>query len=263
MKNVILASLALLPMLILADEATAPVAKRVPRRLNRAEVMAAVYRHTGGKIKVPGSQKGKIVFVNAQKAMPVEWVNEVATNFAHTSQLAIELKDGQFQFPNPKIEGEASLYVIDDANMPPLLHAPESRWTMINVARLKDGDGAKPAFYHARCMKELTRGFCLLAGAQKSNYPESILCAVTQPSDLDRFEDWRLPVDIPERFKEYLDGLGIRPYVLTTYKKACEQGWAPAPTNEVLKVIWDKVHAPPEKPLKITYDKAAQKPVVK
>ena len=37
----------------------------------------------------------------------------------------------------------------------------------------------------------------------------------------------------------------------TVYRKACEEGWAPQPTNDVQKAIWDKVHAMPTEPLKI------------
>ncbi len=49
----------------------------------------------------------------------------------------------------------------------------------------------------------------------------------------------------------------------TVYLVACQEGWAPPPTNEYQKAIWDKVHATPSKPIKITYDKDKQKPVVK
>ena len=39
-----------------------------------------------------------------------------------------------------------------------------------------------------------------------------------------------------------------------TYKEACEEGWAPAPTNEIQKAIWDKVRATPKNPMKIEFD---------
>lgn len=35
---------------------------------------------------------------------------------------------------------------------------------------------------------------------------------------------------------------GIAPYVATTYRQACADGWAPAPTNEYQKAIWDSFH---------------------
>ena len=36
---------------------------------------------------------------------------------------------------------------------------------------------------------------------------------------------------------------GIKPYYRCSYKAAVKQGWAPAPTNEVQKAIWDAVKA--------------------
>ena len=53
------------------------------------------------------------------------------------------------------------------------------------------------------------------------------------------------------RCQRYLLSLGVKPYRLTTYRKACEEGWANPPTNDVQKAIWDKVHAMPTEPIKI------------
>ena len=34
--------------------------------------------------------------------------------------------------------------------------------------------------------------------------------------------------------------LGIKPARMTTYRKAVEEGWAPAPTNDFQKAIWEE-----------------------
>jgi hypothetical protein len=41
---------------------------------------------------------------------------------------------------------------------------------------------------------------------------------------------------------------------IVPYKLACEEGWAPAPTNEYQKAIWDETHAIPANPMKIEFD---------
>ena len=224
---------------------------KVVRKVDRARLDAIMETRTGGKILVPGSMKGKIVYVNAQSRAPRKWLEENAATFCETAKFAIEVADGKFAFPTPKIQGEASLFVVDDPTLPPLLSAPESRWAMVNVAPLAKGAGEKPQFFAARVQKELTRGFCLLAGAQNSGYPDALIGCVTKPEDLDRFMDCRLPIDVMNRFAPYLKGYGITPRVYSTYKKAVQEGWAPAPTNDVQKAIWDKVHAMPTEPLKI------------
>ena len=39
----------------------------------------------------------------------------------------------------------------------------------------------------------------------------------------------------------------------STYRKACQEGWALAPTNDVQKAIWKEVHSIPDKPMTIEY----------
>lgn len=234
--------------------ATNPEGKKVAKKIDRAKLQAAIYKRTGGKLKVPGTQQGTITYVNAQKKAPADWLVQNADVFAKNVKVDIQVKEGVFTFPSPKIEGNATLFVIDDESMPSILHAPEQKWCMVNVAPLAKGAGEKKAFFAARVQKQLTRGFSLLAGAQDSNYPESLLGCITSPEGLDKHADCRLPVDVMARFTPYLAGYGVKPYVLSTYKKACEEGWAPAPTNDVQKVIWNNVRATPAKPMKIEFD---------
>ena len=228
-----------------------PDGKKIVKKIDRAKLQAAIYKRTGGKLKVPGTQQGTLTYVNAQKKAPVEWLQQNAEVFAKNAKVDIQVKEGAFSFPSPTIVGNATLFVIDDESMPSILHAPEQKWCMVNVAPLAKGAGEKKAFFAARVQKQLTRGFSLLAGSQDSNYPESLLGCITSPEGLDKHVDCRLPVDIMARFPPYLAGYGVKPYVLSTYKKACEEGWAPQPTNDVQKAIWEKVHAMPTEPIKI------------
>lgn len=227
---------------------------KVVRKVDRAKLDAIMETRTGGKIVVPGSMKGRISYVNAQSRAPRKWLEQNAATFSEATKLSIEVLDGKFEFPSPRIQGEASLFVVDDPTLPPLLSAPESRWTMVNVAPLAKGAGEKPQFFAARVQKELTRGFCLLAGAQNSGYPDALVGCITKPEDLDRFMDCRLPIDVMNRFAPYLKGYGITPKVYSTYKKACEEGWAPQPTNDIQRTIWNQVHQIPDKPITIEYD---------
>ena len=47
--------------------------------------------------------------------------------------------------------------------------------------------------------------------------------------------------------KKYLASAGVTPLRKTIYRKACQEGWAPAPTNEYQKAIWDKVRSEKER----------------
>ena len=74
-------------------------------------------------------------------------------------------------------------------------------------------------------------------------------------SDLDSIT---FPVISPEAMSKIMGVCtkrGIEPIVDGTYKDACEAGWAPMPTNDVQRSIWQKVHEMPAEPLKILPEK--------
>lgn len=223
-------------------------------REERAKLKDVFARYEGGRLGKPGTKKGKIVYINAQQRAKIEWIREQIGTVNHKLNYDIEIMDGEFTFPSPKLEAEANLFIVDNPSLPSLLSAPENRWVLVNVAQLTSGAGAKPQFFEARVKKELTRGFCLLAGAQDSGFKMSLMGCKTSPDQLDTHADCRLPVDIIKRFGPYLEGYGIRPEKVVSYRKACEEGWAPQPTNELQKAVWDDVRTIPDKPITIEFD---------
>lgn len=215
--------------------------------------------HTGGRVLRPGTRRGTVVYVNCQKRAQADWLEESRDYMAGYSKFNVVLKDGTFDLAAPKVEGNASLFVVDDDKLPALLVAPENRWAIVNVAPL--AKEAKPAFFEARVKKELTRGFCLLCGAGNSQFPRALTGGVTGPSDLDKFPDHRLPVDIEKRMASYMEPFGVTPAVMSTYRQACKEGWAPAPANDYQKQVAEAVAKEkaetlkgPKSPRKIVFD---------
>ena len=240
---------ALLAAVAVAKERVSP--EELARR--KAEVRAEFEKRTGGRIEKPGSRQGEIVYANCQKRVPREWIEESVAYFAKETKFKISMRDGAaFDLKNPRIEGNATLFIIDDESMPPILVAPESRWAFVNVAAV--AKEKRPAFFEARMKKELSRGFAYLCGAANSQYPQALTRGIVDQRDLDRNPGFGLPVDVLQRFRGYMETLGVRPAIVSTYKKACREGWAPAPTNDVQKAIWEEVRKLPEKPIKIEFD---------
>lgn len=218
----------------------------------KAEVMRRFAIHSGGpKIPRPGTPQGKISIVNAQVLADRAWISSAVDYIQKDSGFNIELSDGKFDFPNPQIRGSATLFIIDNQAMPRLLIAPENRWAMINVSPLQTD---KAVFFEARVKKEISRAFAMLCGGMSSGYSVSLVGAITKPEDLDIFPDGKLPVDVLSRFEPYMSKFGARPAKLVPYKVACQEGWAPAPTNDVERTIWNHVHAIPDKPITIEFD---------
>ena len=228
--------------------------KEAWKKMSPSERKAEIEYRIGGRLLRPGSGVGELVFVNAQKRINKSVLTEVMTNLVAKYKFNIALQEGEFSFPSPKLVGNLTLFIVDDPMLPHLLSAPENRWAMVNVARLSEGAGGKIPFLEARTKKEITRGFALLAGAQDSTYPNSLLGPVVSPADLDSHVDCRMPVDIIRRFKPYLEKFGVKPRVMIPYCEACKEGWAPAPTNEVQKAHWEAARKLPTKPIKVEYD---------
>ena len=119
MKKLVIVGMSLVAIVAAAatnDTATAQKAKRP--KLNRAKVAENFNRRTGGWISFPGAKQGKIVFVNAQAKAPEEWLQEVAAFHSSALKVDIDVARGAFSFPETKVEGNATLFIIDDARMP-------------------------------------------------------------------------------------------------------------------------------------------------
>ena len=159
---------------------------------------------------------------------------------AETGKTASFLKDKN---------ANAVIYILESGNSP-LLVSPDECWACVSVAAL--GDANVPA----RLQKETMRALTFLCGGTASGYPNPMTYPVTDVRQLDLVDSPDLPIDVIQRMQTYLERLGVTPYKQATYRTACKQGWAPPPTNDVQKAIWDKVRQLPANPIKIEYDPA-------
>lgn len=225
-----------------------PPKDEAERQSRKAYIQERMMKRTGGMVARPGTLKGEIAYVNCQKSADKAWLEESIAYFTKETKFNITLKEGSFDLRNPVIQGNVSLFIVDDPALPGILVAPENRWTMVNIAPLKT---EKEAFFKARVGKQLARGFAMLCGAASSNYPQSLTSGITKAEDLDEHLDARLPVDIIARFAPNLKPFGVTPVVMATYRRACTEGWAAQPTNDYQKAIWEEVHQLPTEPIKI------------
>ena len=206
-------------------------------------------QRTGGHVRRTDVQKGRIVFANAQKAVPDSELAKPLAKLADFLKVAIDVVPAAAPASCRKDApaflrahgANAVVYVVDSEDACALLVAPEDRWALVNVAALRGGDVA------ARTQKELVRAFAFLCGAGASQFPESLTGPVLGVEQLDAIKDYELPIDVLQRFTEYLEGMGVKPYIQASYRTACRQGWAPAPTNDVQRGIWERVKADKER----------------
>ena len=203
---------------------------------------------------VEPAYNGKFLyFVDSQRRVPataVEWVaGQVRIALSLPTRIERSAKGAKIpDTPPPDAGGVIS--VVDAAGEPSLLVAPDSGWARVNVAALA-ADGAPAEVLEARFKKELWRAFVILFGGGNSLNDTDVMRPVRSPKDLDVSEAL---VSSPEPFNVMMAGAkaaGITPVHRTTYLNAVRLGWAPAPTNDAQRAIWEKVHELPAAPIKI------------
>ena len=141
----------------------------------------------------------------------------------------------------------AQVYVVDTDKIPTMsLVSVEAGWGVVNVRQLAPGK-------EVTC--ELNRVAVMVFGGFVSQFKASPMQTVRSPEDLDKLVGEGITFDAVQAMMRNLQNRGVKPMRRTTYRRACEEGWAPEPTNEFQKVIWEKIKAEqsekPSNPLRI------------
>lgn len=205
-----------------------------------------------------GTYQGLVAFVDTQDSLAFSNVQAVAAQLASETKLnivALRHAAGKPADLKRELGVQALVSVIDDPNEPTMLIAPEDHWGAVNVAKLVDdlkSERAKAKFRDKRARKELIRAFSLMCGGGASQFPGNMMNAATM-RELDLSVD-TIPVDMVGNYTTHLKAYGVTQKEMVTYEIACQEGWAPNPTNDAQKAIWDEVHAPPKNPIKIEFD---------
>ena len=128
----------------------------------------------GGFCEQPGSQQGKVIFVDAQKKVDGDFIKAQVAAIEDFSRIKTEYVQDAAASISTASTGirtrgaQMAVYVVDDPKLPALLTAPEAKWAFVNVAFLS-ADGAEISKVQKRVRKELWRAFAYTAGCGDSN----------------------------------------------------------------------------------------------
>ena len=200
---------------------------------------------TGGMIWQPFTGTGRLSIVNKQTDIAQSALELIKPAIMEETHINIV-------FENENNRGALCIIVEDVETNPALTIFPEENLARVNIRPLK-AQGISSEKLAARVRKEILRAFAYIAGGATSPAAISLMGKVSTPSDLDLLREV-IPNEVEMRFPQYLEKIGVKPYRSVPYRLACEEGWAPAPTNDLQKAIWDKVHEPPKTPMKIEFD---------
>lgn len=237
---------------VVADNAT-PVKHTRPRGKSAP---------SGGIVERPYS--GNVLRIaSVQTKIPLPQIRPMVQQMRWTALLPFEVCDGaKYAGVDPIAAADqltdddavgAGVLIVDDDSLPMTLVAPEKRWTIFNI---------KPLFADSPAQERVEERFnkmlwCAVArtlGAGYSGYKPCVLVPFTSLAALDRNPATK---PCPEPFNKMIDTgdeYGIKTITIASYRDACRRGWAPRPTNDVQRTIWNQVHAIPDKPITIEFD---------
>ena len=204
----------------------------------------------GGEVTEPPTGSA-IRIVNAQNQVPEScivkfaedfngyWpVKPVVTNLDKTGKNPFALIKEGFAIPKTG----CLILLVEDEQLPTILIAPESGYGIINVSALK-ADNPESDLLKDRVRKELWRSSALAFGGCNSLM---VPCILVQARNLKELDAIGTKTPGPEPYRKVLMTLprfDVRAPRRSLYKLACQEGWAPPPTNEVQAAIWKEFQA--------------------
>lgn len=214
--------------------------------------------YTGGFVMRPAQGKS-IRFANAQSAVPESVLAAAAAEISRSIGINIEvspLADANATPSSLRDKKTAAVVVVraeKESSAPTMLVAPEDAWAVLNVGALAR-DGVAAEVLSERVRKELWRTTAIMLGASDSTFRPCLLEPVHSLAELDAL---KAKIVCPEPYgniQRNARDLGCGSPQYATYRTACREGWAPAPTNDVQKAIWEETRKLPEKPITIEFD---------
>ena len=219
-----------------------------------------VMKKTGGFLlqKEEGPQA---LFVDS-RANPTRSVEEVARLYKLGTRLSCKWEKTLRSVQRPLVFAQALMaekkpllvvVVVERAeDFPALSVFPEERIGLVNADKLKGGDD--PSAPEMRVAKEIWRALGFVTGIGFSQMQNDVMQPHYTLAELDANNfPYIQPMNMAKM--QYLwKRFGVKKEAKIPYRVACQQGWAPAPTNEYQKAVWDEVHTTPKNPMKIEFD---------
>lgn len=219
----------------------------------------------GGNLEIWPDDHGTFLFVNAQSVVFETSFEKPVKRIAEDFNIDVRLVPGEQpdirNIPNrlAELKAKGAIWIVNDPMLPTVLAACENGWAFLNVAPVL-ADAPAQDTIDGRIVRLVNRLFAYIHGAYDSTMMPQ--CVLKNAHGMDGIDALICKDYSPEAFSKvsgFLAGAGYKQARRGTYYDACEEGWAPAPTNDVQKAIWDKVHQLPTKPIKIVPESKRRK----
>lgn len=209
------------------------------------------------------NMRGSVTFVNTQKRVNVDGGlkkaldaldHEFHWDFRVTNLVETVVLSGAAA-TRKSLKTTVAVFFVDTSGLPVLTACPDEHFALVNVSSIADEGKASDRQIERRIRTETMRAFAFAFGAGFSHYRSILMSPAETLAEIDVIPaNAFYPYDTLVSLRTVAESLGMGAYMDQYYEVACEEGWAPQPTNDVQKAIWDKVHAIPANPMKIEFD---------
>lgn len=212
--------------------------------------------HSGGIVEKPGAGSGTFLFVDSSQSLTESMFVRDFNMLNRTLKVSPKIVKGKHvtietaNATKTELNANAAVFVVDNETYPRLITASEEGWAIVNVGKLKEGEPSKELM-EKRITVEVIRGLAQIFGSGNAGMS---MMSITTLKDIDNLEHPGFPPSAMKTCQMQMKKLGFEPKVLASYRVACKQGWAPPPTNDVQKAIWNEVRQLPTKPVTIEFD---------
>ena len=194
---------------------------------------------SGGYLELP-NKGNKLQVINLNGVCPTDLFQKAVENVRKVLHYPFDCSSTNIM---SKLNKEVAAYVVivEKPNQPMIICAPEEYYSEVNISSLAY-DSPNNFIFQRRLEKAILRGFGYAFGCGNSSVTPCIMNHIDSVKDLDKL---RLTLG-PESLGKVLRGAqkrGCQARKYVSYRKACKEGWAPAPTNGIQKAIWNKERA--------------------
>ena len=231
------------PHLPEANSQTAAVRQRAPKHPLRAGRGGFLTRRGPGAPVVFLDMREKttdlapvILDIQSYSRLAIDMEKEKSEDAANAVARAVAMRE----------EGRASavIAIVEAGSAPALTVCPEDAVAVINASRLRRNlpSTDAEAVFAKRLGKEIWRAVAFSLCGYESQDP-CVLKLVTSETDIDDLEMRMYCPSVNMKVDAAARRLGVARMQLVPYGLAVKQGWAPAPTNDAQRAIWDAVKA--------------------
>lgn len=207
----------------------------------------------GGIVVQWPANAGRFMVVNAQERVSQDVL--AASTKRLRDEFGIDVRLSQGKAPDVRtvraemkeLGAKGAIWAVDAPDLPVVLAAAEDGWGILNVKPLLEG-ASSDEVANVRVARELNRLFGLLNGCCSTMMiPQCVMRPVHSVAGLDALLTSSFSPESYTKISTFMKEAGYLTARRDTYYGACQEGWAPAPTNDVQKAIWEKVKSDKER----------------